>query len=268
MKTRRWIISLVSLAALSATAQFSQPYQWSHSVQGRQLIVEVEIPETAYLYAEQTKVKLEPDIPAAETPGAHPHTDDIGTSDVYEGGQTHRWVYPIDPAQSVQVSISYQGCGTPEGGGGAVCYPPANKTFSVGTLAGEASLIRERVVDTGSLVTEKPVLQDREMPQSTETLEAKSLSTLLDRFETVRTTGGMKNAEEFLAFLDIEQEVKSSASILEGKSSLVMILFVLLGGLMLNLTPCVLPMIPVNLAIIGAGAEAASKRQGFLRGGV
>ena len=28
---------------------------------------------------------------------------------------------------------------------------------------------------------------------------------------------------------------------------------VLLGGLALNLTPCVLPMIPINLAIIGAG---------------
>jgi len=91
---------------------------------------------------------------------------------------------------------------------------------------------------------------------------------LLDRFETVRTDGGMKNAEEFLAFLAIDQEAKSSATIFEGKGLLLVVLLVLLGGLALNLTPCVLPMIPVNLAIIGAGAEAANKRQGFVRGGV
>jgi thiol:disulfide interchange protein len=36
--------------------------------------------------------------------------------------------------------------------------------------------------------------------------------------------------------------------------------------LALNLTPCVLPMIPINLAIIGAGTEAGSRRRGFLLG--
>ncbi|MCX6996025.1 MAG: thioredoxin family protein [Kiritimatiellaeota bacterium] len=46
-----------------------------------------------------------------------------------------------------------------------------------------------------------------------------------------------------------------------------MALLALLGGLALNLTPCVLPMIPVNLAIIGAGARSGSPRRGFLLGG-
>jgi thiol:disulfide interchange protein len=43
-------------------------------------------------------------------------------------------------------------------------------------------------------------------------------------------------------------------------------LLVLIGGLALNLTPCVLPMIPINLAIIGAGAQASSRGRGFLLG--
>ena len=34
----------------------------------------------------------------------------------------------------------------------------------------------------------------------------------------------------------------------------------------MNLTPCVLPMIPINLAIIGAGAQAGSRKRGFLLG--
>ncbi len=47
---------------------------------------------------------------------------------------------------------------------------------------------------------------------------------------------------------------------------LLTILFILAGGLALNLTPCVLPMIPINLAIIGAGAQAGSKGRGFALG--
>ena len=42
----------------------------------------------------------------------------------------------------------------------------------------------------------------------------------------------------------------------EGRGPLAILLIVFLGGLALNLTPCVLPMIPINLAIIGAGAQA------------
>ncbi len=53
----------------------------------------------------------------------------------------------------------------------------------------------------------------------------------------------------------------------EGRGPMAILLLVLLGGLALNLTPCVLPMIPINLAIIGAGAQAASSRgRGFLLG--
>ena len=52
----------------------------------------------------------------------------------------------------------------------------------------------------------------------------------------------------------------------EGRGPLAILLIVLLGGLALNLTPCVLPMIPINLAIIGAGAQAGSRSRGFLLG--
>ena len=44
------------------------------------------------------------------------------------------------------------------------------------------------------------------------------------------------------------------------------LLLVLFGGLLLNLTPCVLPMIPINLAIIGAGAAAGSRWRGLALG--
>ena len=241
MRIKRWVFGVTVLAASLTQAQFSQPYEWSHSVDGGHLVVEVSIPASAYLYADQTSVELLPASPSLEHPAKHSHTDDFGTADIYEGGQTHQWVYAIDPQAGYQISVRYQGCGTPEGGS-AVCYAPSTETFTVGTVA---------AIETAVQVA-----------------EAASLDALLDRFEIVRTDGGMKNIAEFLAFLDIDQEVKSSSSLLDGKSIWWIILAVLLGGLALNLTPCVLPMIPVNLAIIGAGAAASNKRQGFIRGGV
>ncbi len=245
MKTLRWIVVLSALTGLSALAQFAQPYEWNHSVDGDHLILEVSIPPDAYLYAKKTTVKIVPSAEKQTSPTVQTHTDDFGTSNVYEGGQTHRWVWLIDPQKNYQISLAYQGCG------GGTCYPPTKETFSTGSSASidkpEPSLDKN-----DSFPNENPA----------------NFVALLDRFETVRTDGGMKNAAELLAFLAIDQATKTSSGILEGQGTLWIILLVLLGGVALNLTPCVLPMIPINLAIIGAGAEASTKRQGFVRGGV
>jgi thiol:disulfide interchange protein len=88
---------------------------------------------------------------------------------------------------------------------------------------------------------------------------------LFDQFE-VANTGTYMNTEEFLQFL---QDAESGAGLrgpFEGYGPLAILAVVFLGGLALNLTPCVLPMIPINLAIIGAGAQARRRSRGFLLG--
>jgi len=186
MKTSRWIFLLTVLVFSTAQAQFKQPYVWSQSVDGDRLTVEVSIPSSAYLYADRTSVGLLPSVSAKVAPVSHSHTDDFGTADIYEGGQIHQWVYSIDPQTAYQITVKYQGCGTPEGGS-AVCYAPAIETFVVG----RASSVEEPVKNTPSRIREgRPT----------------SLGALLDRFETVRTDGGMKNAEEFLAFRSAQQK--------------------------------------------------------------
>ncbi|MGE5243712.1 MAG: thioredoxin family protein [Betaproteobacteria bacterium] len=88
----------------------------------------------------------------------------------------------------------------------------------------------------------------------------------LDDFTIAATTGGYLGSSDFLKFLhDAEAGVREKG-LFEGRGPLMILLIVLVGGLALNLTPCVLPMIPINLAIIGAGARAASRRRGFLLG--
>ena len=88
----------------------------------------------------------------------------------------------------------------------------------------------------------------------------------LASFTVQGTTGGYLGSEDFLQFIrDAEQGV-ASRGLFDGRGPLAILLIILVGGLALNLTPCVLPMIPINLAIIGAGAQAGSRRRGFLLG--
>jgi thiol:disulfide interchange protein len=89
---------------------------------------------------------------------------------------------------------------------------------------------------------------------------------MLDEFAVAGATGGYQGTSDFLAFIrDAEAGVKARG-MFEGRGPLAILLLVLVGGLALNLTPCVLPMIPINLAIIGAGAQAQSRGRGFLLG--
>jgi len=88
----------------------------------------------------------------------------------------------------------------------------------------------------------------------------------LDHFVIAGTAGGYLGTDAFLKFIkNAEADVKE-VGMFDGHGPLAIILIVLLGGFALNLTPCVLPMIPINLAIIGAGAQAGSRRRGLMLG--
>jgi thiol:disulfide interchange protein DsbD len=88
----------------------------------------------------------------------------------------------------------------------------------------------------------------------------------LDDFTVLGTSAGYLNADEFLQFIHNAENGVKERGMFEGRGPLAILLLVLIGGLALNLTPCVLPMIPINLAIIGAGAQASSRGRGFMLG--
>ncbi len=70
-----------------------------------------------------------------------------------------------------------------------------------------------------------------------------------------RLVQGQMGVDDFLAFLDPSAEPSDPAdSPFAGKSWPVILLLTLLGGLAMNLTPCVLPMMPINLMVIGKSA--------------
>jgi thiol:disulfide interchange protein DsbD len=81
------------------------------------------------------------------------------------------------------------------------------------------------------------------------------------------TKGGYMGSAEFLRWVHNAENGVREKGLFEGRGPLAILLLVFVGGLALNLTPCVLPMIPINLAIIGAGSQAGSRGRGFLLGG-
>src|SRR5688572_6303124 len=91
---------------------------------------------------------------------------------------------------------------------------------------------------------------------------------LLDRFAVRGIEGGYLPAATFTKFVKDAQAGVAQRGLFEGRGPLAILLIVFLGGLALNLTPCVLPMIPVNLAIIGAGSQSGSRSRGLVLGSV
>jgi len=93
---------------------------------------------------------------------------------------------------------------------------------------------------------------------------------LLSGFQVIGRASGFLNSQRFVEFLNQTKGIGTAAEnalgAFAGLGTLATIGLILLGGLALNFTPCILPMIPINLAIIGAGAQSGSRRRGFALG--
>jgi cytochrome c biogenesis protein CcdA len=93
-----------------------------------------------------------------------------------------------------------------------------------------------------------------------------SVVALFDEFTIRSPAASYMNEDEFLEFVRNAEAGVRPSGFFEDKGPLAILALVFIGGLALNLTPCVLPMIPINLMIIGAGAQGRHRGRGFLLG--
>ena len=171
---------------------------------------------------------------------------------------------------TVPARLRYQACDD------KVCFAPSN---GAGVVDADGRAGRERRVtaqhgdaarrdcvrhrrDAAAAAAAAPAARPRRRAGGRRTAAWRSSS----RFTVVATTGGYLGTGDFLTFIKNAEAGVTEQGLFEGRGPLAILLIVFLGGLALNLTPCVLPMIPINLAIIGAGAQAGSRRRGFLLG--
>ncbi|MCC7124688.1 MAG: thioredoxin family protein [Acidobacteria bacterium] len=164
----------------------------------------------------------------------------------------------------VPVRLRYQACDD------KMCYAPSNAraewTIPVVAAGTNVTLQRADVFASIAFGTgEKPGAPAAPVPMTTTPTSADGIGQL-DRFTLTASTGGYLGTNDFLTFVRNAEAGVTEKGLLEGQGPLAILLIVFLGGLALNLTPCVLPMIPINLAIIGAGAQAGSRQRGFLLG--
>jgi thiol:disulfide interchange protein len=186
-------------------------------------------------------------------------------------------VLSIDPSRSpgrvmLPARLNYQGCDD------RMCFRPLDLDVAwhfevVAEAVGlpppaHQDLLARITFGTGS----RPPIVDA-LPEAAAALtaagppDAASTLALFDQFE-IRGTGAYMNTEEFLTFVRNAEAGIRPTGLLEGRGILAILAIVFLGGLALNLTPCVLPMIPINLAIIGAGSQGGNRRRGFVLGSV
>ncbi|HEY0284191.1 MAG TPA: cytochrome c biogenesis protein CcdA [Vicinamibacterales bacterium] len=162
----------------------------------------------------------------------------------------------------VPARLRYQACDD------QLCYPPATAQveWRLHIVPSSTALTRDHadVFDVMKFATPAPIRESSAAVAGATSGDDGLIR--LERFTTVATTGGYLSSDDFLQFIGDAESGVVQRGMFEGRGPIAIVLLVLLGGLALNLTPCVLPMIPINLAIIGAGAQAGSRRRGFLLG--
>lgn len=166
---------------------------------------------------------------------------------------------------TVPARLRYQTCDD------ATCFPPTSTvvswTFSVtGQPVATSTLPTELEGVAWGSGTAAPPSAAPERPHDRATAAGDDALMQLARFDLLATTGGYLDSEDFLTFVrNAEQGIREQGWF-DGRGPLAILVIVFLGGLALNLTPCVLPMIPINLAIIGAGVRSGSRARGLLLG--
>jgi cytochrome c biogenesis protein CcdA len=169
--------------------------------------------------------------------------------------------YPIG------ISLSYQACDD------RVCLQPEtlelDSTLTVVAtttpITQTGSPLFDEIVFTGAptpvVVAPRPVAVVPTPVQDCDVVAA------LDRFEIMGTAGGFLGVDDFIEFIEGAETGTIQTDWFADKGPWLILGAIVLGGIALNLTPCVLPLIPINLAIIGAGAQSGSRRRGFALGG-
>ena len=246
----RYLMALIMAAATSAWA--ASPFHVSvHSLatdtNGVDVVVAVSLPEGHVIYAESFKVTITPAAVPVKSPTSVEKQDPLEPSTrVNVFSHSFETVWRLKSSRDVTVlTVELQGCND------KVCFLPETRQFRFLQAENKFVEAREEVAADASGFNWK---QGRAVTMIGGYLSASELLLFLDRVE------GKPVAEPsaFAGFLE------NPISFFKRYGAWLTVLLVLLGGVLLNLTPCVLPMIPVNLAIIGA--SDGKRGRGFLLG--
>ena len=232
-------VLLALLAVLNLMGTEKSPFQWSAKVQevksGRWKVrVLCQIAEKSYLYTGATKVSVTLADGKTADIKLPPGVPDKSGETIYRPGAVSFVMFA--KSRPVRVTADFQGCTS--GGENDVCLMPESRVLW-GEFAGDSS-------NDGA--------------------KGGFLSGSLQKFSAVKTLSGLVDAPELSRFIAAENSGGKAAAPAVDAGFWGILLLVVLGGLGLNLTPCILPMIPINLSIIGANPAQSGRWRGLRRG--
>lgn len=225
------------LAALWLPLIFADsPFAVSTAAKDGVLTVSISIAPGHYLYDKSIVFEITDksgkSVAAAAEDKPVLHKDEtFGDTLIYPAGVA-RWQFAGEPP--FHGTVEFQGCRESKPGAPGLCFMP--QTVEIGQSAA-ATDSAATGGDTGyaGLVFE-------------------------------RKLSGEVGVPDFLQFLSGKTGESTAKDMFADKAFWVILLLIFVGGIGLNLTPCVLPMIPINLAIIGASGGKKGLWYGFLYG--
>ena len=169
-------------------------------------------------------------------------------------------------AHTLPLRVRYQACDEKQ------CYLPitAPLELKVSVSANAASVTPPAAIAKLDFAKAAavPIVAPRPQAPKAAPVTPGDATAMLDNFVVGGSEGGYLPAATFITFVEDAKAGVAQKGMFDGRGPLAILLIVFLGGLALNLTPCVLPMIPVNLAIIGAGSQGGSRSRGLMLGSV
>ena len=239
-------ISILCLISFSScfSSQFSGPFSFEVNKKNEYFNLKIEIPKNHYIYAKSLNFfdSDENEIFPIDEPIRKLIEDPNGeTKEVYS--ESINLLFSNSKSLNF-ININYHGCNN------SACFFPGVTNLYI----------------------------DKNLILSSSTKDNQSFDNNSHYFITKKVSKFM-SPQELIIFLEDGDDIKIEDSTLQSfvnnpvnfvneSGSILAIIFIIIGGLLLNLTPCVLPMIPVNIAIIGAGAYAGTKKNGFKLGSI
>ena len=230
MKKLMRVVVLLAGLLFSAFGQFGDPFEATIELKGDEIMIQVEVPANHYLYADHLSVTDA--IGNQQNPIVLPETASITDPNSGKPKQvfdtsfvaTYEWK-PINGGTHA-VHLKYWGCND------SVCFIPQTKVLELGVDDAESPLVDAE--------TDVQLSADWEKE--------------LKNYEVLSMHSGGLNAAQFLNFIHQENEVADGSEVggfrlflsdpvafVREFGLLLAIVFILIGGLALNLTPCVLP---------------------------
>ena len=206
------------------------------------LSVTFHVPAHHHIYADKVSFELNNAKVSLPLPAGRQIFDKFSKSQRFVFEHDFAVLYPLKNSQSAAtLAVTFQGCNEEE------CYFAETRQWKIGADLVVVSL-------------DEPAAATK--PQAS--------GELSKGFHVAARASGFMSSDKFLHFLDQSKigapASKDLFSNLAGLGIFATVGLILLGGLALNLTPCVLPMIPINLAILGAGSQNQNRRRSFLLG--